>query len=215
MIESLANTLPVRRTGTEHFHGAGLDSNMSLLDFWRWAYSDLLTNTNRGRLAEFIVARALGLGFTDVRTEWDAFDLVTATGVKVEVKSAAYVQSWFQKRLSDICFVVSARRGWDATTNEMESTPRHHADVYVLALLANQDKASIDPLDLAQWKFYVIPTATLNSRKRGRRSITLKSLSVERTIERLRSDISKMQKQRDGSGKSRSWFQKMKRRLAA
>src|SRR6266849_7963203 len=142
MIESLANKLPVRRAGTEHFHGAGLDSKMTLLDFWQWAYSDLLSNTNRGRLAEFIVARALGLGFTDVRTEWDRFDLVTHTNLRVEVKSAAYVQSWFQKKLSDICFVVSARRGWDATTNEMEATPRRHAEAYIFALLAHQDKTS-------------------------------------------------------------------------
>jgi hypothetical protein len=129
-------------------------------------------------LAEFIVARALGLGLTGARTEWDAVDLVTPTGVKVEVKSAAYVQSWFQKKLSDICFVVPARRGWDATTNEMELTGRRHADVYVFALLAHQDKASVDPLDLAQWKFYVLPTATLGSRKRSQYSITLKSLST-------------------------------------
>ncbi len=178
MIESLANKLPVRGAGTEHFHGAGLDSKMTLLDFWQWAYSDLLSNTNRGRLAEFIVARALGLGFTDVRTEWDRFDLVTHTNLRVEVKSAAYVQSWFQKKLSDICFVVSARRGWDATTNEMEATPRRHADAYIFALLAHQDKTSVDPLDLEQWKFYVLPTATLDSRKRSQNSITLKLLST-------------------------------------
>jgi hypothetical protein len=69
---------------------------LTLLDFWQWAYSDLLSNTNRGRLAEFIVARALSLGLTDVRIEWDAVDLVTPTGVKVEVKSAAYLQSWWR-----------------------------------------------------------------------------------------------------------------------
>jgi hypothetical protein len=107
------------------------------------------------------------------RTEWDTVDLVTPTGVKVEVKSSAYVQSWFQKKLSGICFVVPARRGWDATTNEMELTSRRHADVYVFALLAHQDKASVDPLDFAQWKFYVISTATLDARKRSQHSITL------------------------------------------
>ena len=109
MIASLATKLPGRRTGTEHFYEADTNSTVSLVDFWQWAYSDLLSNTNRGRLAEFIVARALGLGLAGVRTEWDAIDLVTSAGVKVEVKSAAYVQSWFQKKPSSITFCVSAR----------------------------------------------------------------------------------------------------------
>ena len=60
----------------------------------------------------------------------------------------------------------------------MELTLRRHADVYVFALLAHQDKASVDPLDLAQWKFYVLPTSTLDSRNRSQYSITLKSLST-------------------------------------
>ena len=78
-----------------------------LLDFWLWAASDLVGNTNRGRLAEFIVARAVGLGRGDVRSEWDVVDVLTPTGTKVEVKSAAYVQSWFQNKLSNIQFVVT------------------------------------------------------------------------------------------------------------
>lgn len=176
MSTSLATKPPVRAVGTEQFHGA--DLNSTLLDFWQWAYSDLLSNTNRGRLAEFIVARALGLGLTDVRIEWDAFDLITPTGVKVEVKSAAYLQRWFQKKPSDISFDISPKRGWDDTTNEYEPTSRHHADVYVFALLAHQDKASVDLLDLTQWKFYVLSTATLDSRKRSQKSITLKLLSA-------------------------------------
>ena len=66
-----------RKTGTEPFLTSGTHSRASLLDFWQWAYSDLLGNPNRGRLAEFIVARALGLGLSEVRTEWDVCDLVT------------------------------------------------------------------------------------------------------------------------------------------
>jgi hypothetical protein len=171
---NLARSTPSRQTGAEPFTGLDAGSNLALLDFWQWAYSDLLSNTNRGRLAEFIVARAIGLGLTDVRTEWDAFDLVTSTGVKVEVKSAAYVQRWFQKKLSVICFDVSPRREWSDATNQMEAIPRRHADVYVFALLAHQDKASINPLDLGQWRFYVAPAATLGSRN----SVTLKTLEA-------------------------------------
>ena len=54
-------------TGVERF--AGIDA--SVTDFWRFAMSDLRMNNARGYLAEFLVARALGLA--DVRRiEWDA-----------------------------------------------------------------------------------------------------------------------------------------------
>lgn len=150
--------------------------DFTLFDFWQWADSDVLGNTNRGRIAEYIVARALGLGVTDVQNEWEPFDLKTSDGIKVEVKSAAYVQSWFQKKLSAISFIVPPRRGWDPVTGTVEPDAKRHADVYVFALLAHREKSSINPLDLSQWEFYVLPTARLNGRTRSQHSITLKSL---------------------------------------
>lgn len=172
----LARVKTIRKTGAERFCCGDREMDFTLLDFWQWADSDVLGNTSRGRIAEFIVARALGLGITDVQNEWEPFDLKTPDGIKVEVKSAAYVQSWFQKKLSQISFVVPPRRGWDAETNKVEQEVKRHADVYVLALLVHQDKSSINPLDLSQWEFYVIPTGKLNGRTRSQYSITLKSL---------------------------------------
>ena len=49
------------------------------------------------RLAEYIVAKALGIRDTK-RVEWDPYDL-EIDDVKVEVKSAAYVQTWEQARI--------------------------------------------------------------------------------------------------------------------
>ena len=59
------------------------------LDFWRWPASDLTNNALRGVLAEYIVALALRLT-KSTRVEWDAPDLVTPSGVKIEVESAVY-----------------------------------------------------------------------------------------------------------------------------
>jgi hypothetical protein len=48
----------------------------------------------RGVLAEYIVALAMGIDTEEgVRREWDAYGLVLGDGTKVEVKSAAYIQS--------------------------------------------------------------------------------------------------------------------------
>jgi hypothetical protein len=47
---------------------------------------------------------------------------------------------------------------------------------HVFALLAHTDKATVDPLDLDQWVFYVLPTAVLDGHTRSQHSITLRTL---------------------------------------
>lgn len=73
-------------------------------------------------------------------------------------------------------FVVSKRRAWDPDTNMLSTGAQRQADVYVFAVLAHSDKATIDPLNANQWQFYVVQTTTLNARTRSQHSITLKSL---------------------------------------
>ncbi len=165
-----------RKSGGERFHTLGVDGGFSLLEFWQWSASDLVSNATRGVLAEFIVAKALGISTDGVRTEWDAYDLETDSGIKVEVKSSGYIQSWSQERFSTISFGVKATRPWDATTSRMADEPMRTADVYVFAVLKHRDQPTLDPTDLAQWDFYVLPTSVLNARKRSQHSITLPSL---------------------------------------
>jgi hypothetical protein len=120
------------------------------------------------------VARALGLD-AGVRDEWQAFDLQTA-GKKIEVKSAAYVQSWGQKELSKIVFSTRQTLAWDAKTGAFAKESKRQADIYVFALLAHREKETIDPLNLDQWEFYVLPTSALDDFTGCRHSITLKTL---------------------------------------
>jgi hypothetical protein len=146
-----------RKSGTERLHNGGTDLGVDLRSFWQWSVSDLVSNVTRGRLAEYIVASALGAPTDGVRDEWAAFDLVTQAGVRVEVKSAAYIQSWHQVRLSSISFVTPMTRAWDAETGVQNLEAKRQADVYVFALLAHTDKATVDPLDVSQWRFYILP----------------------------------------------------------
>ncbi len=169
--------LPVEpKTGQEELHADGEGLGANLLSFWRWSTSDLVSNVTRGRLAEFIVAKALGISTDGVRNEWDAYDLETEDGVKIEVKSAAYLQSWHQERLSRITFRVPKTRSWDPDSNRLENEAKRPADVYVFAVLAHQDKSTVDPLNVNQWRFYVLPTRILDERTRSQHSITLKTL---------------------------------------
>jgi len=140
--------------------------------------SDLVSNATRGKLAEFIVLRAIGIGCQPVRDEWAPCDLVTDTGIRIEVKSAAYLQSWHQRSHSSITFSVPKTRKYDPDTNRSSKEQYRSADVYVFAVLKHLDKSSIDPLDVSQWQFLVLPTSVLDERKRSQSSITLKSLEA-------------------------------------
>ena len=75
-----------RKPGEEPFHANGDILGFDLLGFWQWSTSDLVSNATRGILAEYIVARSLGLTEKGVRDEWAAFDLETPSGVKIEVE---------------------------------------------------------------------------------------------------------------------------------
>ena len=80
------------------------------------------------RVTASIVARALGV--ERLRREWDNYDLETTEGIKVEVKSAAYLQSWHQDSFSSVQFNVMAKTGWDWQTNQRDPEIRRRADIW-------------------------------------------------------------------------------------
>ncbi|MFC5502106.1 hypothetical protein ACFPJ4_07635 [Lysinimonas soli] len=149
----------------------GLDGT-TVVDFWQFALGDLRMNNARGYLAEFIVTRALGVAAQ--RVEWAEYD-VLFDGIKIEVKSSAYLQSWEQPRLSRITFTglkgtrYTPRGGYDLAGKQF------NADVYVFGVQTAQNHASYNVLDLTQWAFYVVPRAALESR--GYESISLPALA--------------------------------------
>jgi hypothetical protein len=166
------------KSGQEHLTLDGQALDFSLLDFWRWSVSDVLSNATRGRLAEFIVATATGFDRSSVRDEWDLYDLKTPEGIKVEVKSAAFVQTWHKpdQKPSVIAYGIKETDDWVSPRAERAPGKRRWADVYVFCLLHHSDRNTIDPLDMNQWRFYVVATQTLNAYPRSNHSITLTSL---------------------------------------
>jgi hypothetical protein len=158
-----ARVMPL--TGDEPFKGM----NARVRDFWTWASSDLRENVMRGVLAEFLVARALGAE-RELRVGWDNFDVLTPSGVRVEVKSSAYLQSWPQQRVSTIRFSGLSGRTWDPREGESEAR-QIRADVFVFAVQTCRDHALYDALDIGQWAFYVVDAAAVEAR--GTRSVGL------------------------------------------
>lgn len=136
-------------SGTEPFDG--LDA--SVIDFWRFAMSDLRTNNVRGYLGEFLVARAVGSG--DARVEWDPWDVTAPDGTRIEVKTSGLLQSWAQQKLTTPKYRVPAAYGWDAATGAWSTEQGFNADVYVFCLHNAKTHTEYDPLSVSQWRFYV------------------------------------------------------------
>jgi len=164
----------ILKTGKESFIFDSNELPINVLSFWQWSTSELLGNALRGILAEFIVASAIGV-LDSPREEWDAYDLMTKDGLKIEVKSSAYLQSWKQKELSKISFGIQPTVVWTDNNTRSQHSKRQ-ADVYVFCLLAHKDKATVNPLDLSQWEFYVLDTKVLNDKNPLQKKITLPSL---------------------------------------
>ncbi len=165
------------KSGAEKITFENVDTNYSLLNFWQWSVSDILSNATRGRFAEFIVGTAIDLDVKNLRDEWDAYDLTTKDGIKIEVKSAAYIQSWGQFNYSPISFSIKPAQHWDAENGMSRGYAKRHADVYVFCLLKHKEQETIDPLKMEQWDFYVVPRYKLDNYERSKSSITLNSLT--------------------------------------
>ena len=71
---------------------------------------------------------------------------MTFGSITLEVKSAAFVQSWQQALPSTISFPIEQRV---AT-----------ADVF--CLLAEEDRDLLDPQDMSQWRFSVEPSCVIS-----------------------------------------------------
>jgi hypothetical protein len=159
-------------TGDERF--AGL--NASVVEFWRWAFGDVRDNTTRGVLAEFLVARALG-DVSKRREGWANYDVLTPSGIRVEVKSSGRLQSWSQSRLSQPSFSRLTGRAWDPDTTVWGDDREIRADVFVFALQTCTDPSQYDVLDLAQWAFYVASAEVVES-------VAVRSISLA-TLQRV------------------------------
>ena len=157
------------------FTQKGQPTSFSVLDFWVWMASDVLNNTLRGTIAEYIVSQAME-ACTPVRVEWDTVDITTPKGIKIEVKSSAYLQSWHQNRPSAISFGIAKTYPWDWETNQYGETQVRSADVYVFCVLAHLDGQTVNPLELTQWEFYILPTSTLDFSFGDQKTVSLSRL---------------------------------------
>ena len=109
-----------------------------------------------------------------MRREWLPHDLTSKDGVKIEVKSAAYVQGWAQRRPSLISFDIRPTLGWDPDTAKFGDARRRQSDVF--SLLCEKDEKKLDPMNVGHWQFFVLATRILNEKCPSQKTITIQKL---------------------------------------
>lgn len=163
--------------GNEEFTLGGENAGITVGEFWSWAYSDLLDNTLRGVLAEFLVEKSLSPNthpHTQMRVNWTPYDLTSPSRRRIEVKSAAYLQSWTSDYFSKIIFSIAPARAWYPDTGWAQDIARH-SDLYVFCVYtATSRDQSILNLDL--WDFYVLPTSVLDRERPNQKTMSLTTL---------------------------------------
>lgn len=140
---------------------------LSVLDFWKYAYSDLNSDP-RDVIAEFLVSNALGLKEATNRQDWTPYD-IDYKGIRVEVKSTGYYQTWRGEGEISTQRTYSVRKATDKNTGIYE----RHNDLYVFCLLNGKTREEANPLVLENWEFYVVPTSVINKECGENKTISL------------------------------------------
>ena len=100
----------------------------------------------------------------------------TPDGIKVEVKSSAYIQNWAQKKESTPRFSIRQAFAWNPDTDTYSDEKIRDSDIYVFCLHKHRDRETLDVLDVSQWDFYILPTAALERETKEQKTIGLASL---------------------------------------
>ena len=164
-------------TGNEEFTLRGSGTGITIKDFWSWAYSDLPDNTQRGVMAEFLVYSSLKGAIlpsrAQMRVNWLPFDVTSSSGRRIEVKSAAYLQSWTTDFPSQIQYDIAPKLAWDGHSYASEA--KRNCDLFVFCLYTalTRDKSILDP---DYWEFYVLPASVLDAKIPTQKKISLSSL---------------------------------------
>jgi len=171
------NTIPTNEykklTGPEAFTNAGDPIGLDVYDFWRWHYCDRFDLQDK--IAEYLVAKALGRTEADNVGSWTLYD-IDYRDKHIEVKETSYDHSWQtdeEKKSKTRTFGITKARSKYKDTN---SDLARQSDLYVFCLNTGMTKAESDPLELSHWEFYIIKTDVINKECGDAKTISLSRL---------------------------------------
>lgn len=156
-------------SGLERFTNNGEETELNLLDFWRFQYSNVWDLQDE--MAEFIVSKALGMEVPFNKNGWTLYD-IDYNDYRIEVKETSDWHSWNKNG-----YVQKTPR-FDigkahSVYKDVESDYERQNDIYVFCHLKGSDAKSANPMNLSAWDFYVVPTKLINERCGDSKTISL------------------------------------------
>lgn len=164
------NEIDYKLKGDEKFTIDGKPTEMNVLDFWRFHYCERFDLQDK--IAEYIVAKALGNDEAINTKMWTLFDILYRN-TRVEVKETSYYHAWQsdEEPKSD-ARVFSITKAYSEYKDANSAYERQN-DIYVFCLNTGKNKEESDPLVLEHWEFYVVPTFLINRECADAKKISL------------------------------------------
>jgi len=128
----------------------------------------LIENNLRGVFAEYLIVDILGANWSVCEGSWNGWDIDGPNDTRVEVKSSAYIQSWYDWSVEKGKTGVSVPRFDIAERNNVKLEKHRAADLYIFALHAEKKPELADHRIVEQWNFCVVKSAVL---PKGQKSI--------------------------------------------
>ena len=157
--------------GDEQFKIGDQSIGLTMLDFWRFKYSNIFNLQEV--IAEFLVAKALGRDVSDNDEYWTLFD-IKYRGKRIEVKETSYYHTWNEGKTVSQQRVFGIEKANSSYENDsIENRYERQCDVYVFCLNNGDTKEESNPLELNNWEFYVVPTEFINEHCGDNKTISL------------------------------------------
>ena len=153
-------------TGDQVFSSYKKPIGLTVLDFWQFQFSNIWDLQEH--IAEFLVAKALGLDKPFNRSGWTPFDILYSDK-RIEVKESGYFYSWQKegrttnRRTFGILQTYTRDKDGNIVLNSDGAYLKERQnDIYVFCLNKGKTKEESNPLELANWEFYVVPSKVIN-----------------------------------------------------
>ena len=156
-------------TGKEPLTMGGEPIGYTVLDFWSFQHSNIWDVQEE--IAEFIVAKALGQNLPYNKNGWTLWDL-NYRGKRIEVKETGYYHSWRADGKVSQVRTFGITKAYSRYKDNTSSFERQN-DVYVFCLNTGETRESSNPLELDNWRFWVVRTSTINEFCGDNKHITL------------------------------------------
>lgn len=165
-------------TGQERFTENNIPLPFDVHDYWRFTYSCLWAQ--RGKIAEYLVCKALGIEKPINDKAWTLFDILY-DAIRIEVKETSLYQEWRGNGNPSPQNAFSIEGAYSEYKNPKSKFCRQ-SNAYIFCLNKGHFQWDANPLEVNNWDFFVMRTDDICKHcDRGtERSEMAKTLSLSR-----------------------------------